>query len=117
MPAYLADQVGACTVALMPLFDRLRRTSRRPSDCMAMTPRCLYSPNVRLNCPLWVYVRDAFAYGAPPASVFYYSRNHGAQHPQAHLSTYAGFLQADAFGDFRKLYADSCIAGLILEAG
>ena len=68
---------------------------------------------------LWVYVRDDRPFGgpAPPAALFYYSRDRGGQHPQAHLATYAGILQADAYGGYGKLYADDRDPGLILEAG
>jgi hypothetical protein len=44
----------------------------------------------------WVYVRDDRPYGgtAPPAAVFYYSRDRRGEHPQSHLANYAGALQA-----------------------
>ena len=44
----------------------------------------------------WVYVRDdrPFAGPAPPAALFYYSRDRAGLHPQAHLAGYAGILQA-----------------------
>jgi hypothetical protein len=42
----------------------------------------------------WVYVRDDRPFGgpAPPAAVFYYSRDRSGEHPQAHLAGYAGIL-------------------------
>ncbi len=54
----------------------------------------------------WVYVRDDSPFGgpAPPAAVFYYSRDRGGEHPQAHLADYTGILQADAYGGYGKLY-------------
>ncbi|HEY5409612.1 MAG TPA: IS66 family transposase [Caulobacteraceae bacterium] len=54
----------------------------------------------------WVYVRDDRPFGGqgPPAAMFYYSRDRGGAHPQAHLAGYAGILQADAFGGYGKLY-------------
>ena len=55
----------------------------------------------------WVYVRDDRPFGgpAPPAAVFYYSRDRGGEHPQSHLAGYAGILQADGYGGYSKLYA------------
>jgi hypothetical protein len=55
---------------------------------------------------LWVYVRDDRPFGgqSPPAAVFYYSRDRGGEHPQAHLARYTGILQADAYAGFGKLY-------------
>lgn len=41
---------------------------------------------------------------APPAAVFFYSRDRTAQHPESHLRDYAGILQADAYAGFNRLY-------------
>jgi len=66
----------------------------------------------------WVYVRDDRPFGGPdpPAAMFYYSRDRGGVHPQAHLAGYAGILQADAFGGYGKLYEPQRQPGPILEA-
>ncbi len=64
-------------------------------------------------------MRDDRPFGgtAPPAAVFYYSRDRGGEHPQAHLADYAGILQADAYGGYGKLYEADRSPGIILEAG
>jgi len=51
-------------------------------------------------------VRDDRPFGgpAPPAAMFYYSRDRSGEHPQAHLEEYAGIFQADAYGGYTKLY-------------
>lgn len=54
---------------------------------------------------------------APPAAVFYYSRDRSGEHPQAHLAKYAGILQAAAYGGYGKLYEPGRSPGDILEAG
>ena len=66
----------------------------------------------------WVYVRDDRPFGgpAPPAAVFYYSRDRGGEHPQAHLAGYAGIFQADAYGGYSKLYEAGRKPGPIVEA-
>jgi transposase len=66
----------------------------------------------------WVYVRDDRPFGgpAPPAAVFYYSRDRGGAHPQGHLAAYRGILQADAFGGYTKLYEPGREPGPITEA-
>ncbi len=66
----------------------------------------------------WVCVRDdrPFAGPAPPAAVFYYSRDRGGTHPQTHLARYAGILQADAYGGYAKLYESARQPGPIIEA-
>ncbi len=67
---------------------------------------------------LWTYVRDdrPFAGPAPPAAVFFYSRDRTAQHPEGHLRDYAGILQADAYAGFNRLYEASRKPGPITEA-
>jgi len=66
----------------------------------------------------WVYVRDDRPFGgpAPPAAMFYYSRDRAGEHPQAHLANYAGIFQADAYGGYNKLYEADRKPGPILEA-
>jgi len=116
----LADQVGACAAALMPLFDRLRAhvmAAERLHGDDTIVP-VLASGKTDL-ARAWVYVRDDRPFGgtSPPAAVFYYSRDRGGEHPQAHLAGYAGILQADAYGGYGKLYQAGRSSGLILEAG
>jgi transposase len=67
---------------------------------------------------LWAYVRDdrPFAGTAAPAAAFFYSADRGAIHPDAHLATYAGLMQADAYAGFNRLYEASRKPGPIVEA-
>jgi hypothetical protein len=67
---------------------------------------------------LWAYVRDdrPFAGPAPPAVLFYYSRDRRGIHPEAHLAGYSGILQADAYSGFAGLYAPTRPDGAITEA-
>ncbi len=68
---------------------------------------------------LWNYVREDRPIGGadPPAVAFRYSRDRRGEHPQAHLATWSGILQADAFAGYGELYAADRCACLILEAG
>ena len=68
---------------------------------------------------LWVYARDdrPFAGPAPPAALFHYSRDRRGEHPRAHLASWSGILQADAYGGYGELYAASRKPGPVLEAG
>ena len=54
----------------------------------------------------WVYVRDDRPFGgrAPPAAMFYYSRDRGGEHVEAHLARWFGLLQADAYAGYNQLY-------------
>jgi transposase len=55
---------------------------------------------------LWVYVRDdrLFAGPAAPAAAYFYSPDRGAEHPTAHMASFTGFLQADGYAGFERLY-------------
>jgi len=116
----LADQVGAASVVLMPLFERLRAhvmaAERLHGDDTTVPVLARGKTDIART---WVYVRDDRPFGgaAPPAAVFYYSRDRGGEHPQAHLADYAGILQADAYGGYGKLYEADRSPGIILEAG
>jgi len=63
---------------------------------------------------LWAYVRDDRpSSGAdPPAVIYRYSPDRKAEHPCAHLKSYSGILQADAYSGFNALYSN----GRIVEA-
>ena len=67
---------------------------------------------------LWTYVRDDRPFGgdAPPAAVFFYSRDRGGTHPCRHLAGYAGILQADAYAGFNDLYNPARKPGPLTEA-
>jgi transposase len=67
---------------------------------------------------LWTYVRDDRPFGgaAAPAALFHYSPTRGAEHPEKHLKTYSGIIQADAYAGYNGLYAAGRQAGRIFEA-
>ena len=51
-------------------------------------------------------MRDDQRFGGsdPPAAAFFYSRDRGGEHPEQHLASYAGLMQADAYAGFSRLY-------------
>jgi transposase len=116
----LADQVGICRSLLRPLHDRLEAhvlsAGRLHGDDTTVP---VLAKGKTDTGRAWVYVRDDRPFGgrAPPAAVFYYSRNRGGEHPQRHLASFTGVLQADAYSGFGKLYKADRRPGLILEAG
>ncbi|MGB6871325.1 MAG: IS66 family transposase, partial [Acidobacteriaceae bacterium] len=59
----------------------------------------------------WTYVRDSRPAGdpAPPAVWFTYSPDRKGEHPQRHLASFRGILQADAYAGFSRLYQDGSI--------
>jgi transposase len=67
---------------------------------------------------LWTYVRDDQPFGGsdPPAAAFFYSRDRAGEHPEQHLASYAGLMQADAYAGFNRLYETGRKPGPIVEA-
>ncbi|MBI4183840.1 MAG: IS66 family transposase [Proteobacteria bacterium] len=61
---------------------------------------------------LWVYVRDDRNSGdrTPPAALFRYSPDRKGARPADHLKDFGGYLQADAYAGWDRLYRD---AGMI----
>src|SRR4030081_796515 len=115
----LADQVGACCAVLTPLLRRLEAhgfPAERLHGDDTTVPVLAKGKTDTGRC--WVYVRDDLPFGgtAPAAAMFYYSRDRGGQHPQAHLANYAGIFQADAFGGYNRLYKADRKPGQIVEA-
>jgi transposase len=115
----LADQVGSCCAVLDPLF--------RLIEAYVFAAERLHGDDTTVPVPArgktdigrsWIYVRDDAPFGgpAPPAAVFYYSRDRGGPHPQGHLAAYRGIVQADAFGGYTKLYEPGREPGPITEA-
>src|SRR3974390_1398801 len=115
----LADQVGGCCAGLAPLINRI--------EAHVFAPQRLHGDDTTVpvlakgkthtgRC--WVYVRDDRPFGGPdpPAAMFYYSRDRGGAHAEAHLARWSGVLQADAYSGYNRLYAAARSPGPILEA-
>jgi len=116
----LADQVGACCAVLAPLIERIEAhvfAAERLHGDDTTVPVLARGKTDLGRC--WVYVRDDRPFGgpAPPAAMFYYSRDRGGAHPVRHLAGYAGILQADAYSGYNKLYEADRRPGPIIEAG
>lgn len=115
----LADQVGACCTVLRPLHERLLAhvlAAERLHGDDTTIPVLAKGKTVTARC--WTYVRDDRPFGghAPPAALFFYSRDRSGEHPQQHLATWSGILQADAYGGYGKLYDGGRDPRPILEA-
>src|SRR5438045_566972 len=116
----LADQVGACCAVLSRLIERIEAhvfAAQRLHGDDTTVPVLARGKTDLGRC--WVYVRDdrPFSGPAPPAAMFYYSRDRSGAHPVRHLADYAGILQADAYSGYNKLYEADRRPGPIIEAG
>jgi transposase len=116
----LADQVGAAAFALMPLYRLIEAhvlaAERLHGDDTTVPVMAKSKTDV---ARLWTYVRDdrPFAGADPPAALFHYSRDRRGEHPRAHLASWSGILQADAYSGYGELYEPGRRPGPVLEAG
>jgi transposase len=115
----LADQVGAGCAVLEPLLRRVERhvfAAERLHGDDTTVPVLAKGRTHTGRC--WVYVRDDRPFGgrAPPAAMFYYSRDRGGAHVEQHLSRWRGILQADAYSGYNRLYEADRTPVPILEA-
>ena len=115
----LADWVGASAATLMPLVDAIRAHVFAAERVHAddTTVPVLAKGKTRTG-RLWTYVRDDRPFGGrdPPAAVFFYSPDRSGKHPEQHLASYAGLMQADAYAGFDRLYRPGRKPGPIIEA-
>lgn len=103
----LADQVGACATALKPLHSLI--------EAHVMAAERLHGDDTTVPIlakgktdtgRIWTYVRDDRPFGgtSPPAALYYSSRDRRQEHPERHLKTFTGILQADAYGGYNPLF-------------
>jgi len=113
----LAKWVGHSANLLRPLVDALRRHVMAAAKLHADdTPVPVLAPgNGKTKTGrLWVYVRDDRNSGdmTPPAVWFAYTPDRKGIHPQRHLESFSGTLQADAYGGYQAIYE----TGRVIEA-
>lgn len=105
----LADQIGAISVALRPVFGLLEAhvlsAERLHGDDTTVPLLAKYKTDI---ARMWDYVRNDKPFGgpAPPGVVFYYSRNRKGEHPRTHLANYTGILQVDRYAGFNDMFKE-----------
>src|SRR6266568_4526700 len=115
----LADQVGAGTTALRPLHALIERhvlaAGRLHGDDTTVP---ILAKGKTVTGHIWTYVRDdrPFDGRAPPAALYYASRDRRHEHPARHLQAFTGILQADAYSGYNELYDPSRPQGAITSA-
>jgi transposase len=115
----LADLVGACTTALRPLHALIERhvlAAERLHGDDTTVP--ILAKGKTIKGHIWTYVRDDRPFGgrAPPAALYYASRDRRHEHPARHLHRFNGILQADAYSGYNELYDPSRAPGPITSA-
>ncbi len=115
----LADQVGACALVLQPLHALIEAhvlgAERLHGDDTTVP---ILAKGKTVTGRIWTYVRDDRPFGghAPPAALYYASRDRRQEHPERHLRGFTGILQADAYSGYNGLYDPSRIPGAITSA-
>jgi transposase len=114
----LAGWVGGASEVMAPLVEQLRRYVMSAGKLHGDdTPVPVLAPGHGRTKTgrLWTYVRDDRPAGseAAPAVWFAYSPDRKGEHPEAHLSGFHGFLQADGYAGFNRIYEK----GAVQEAG
>src|SRR5919112_501305 len=103
----LADQVGHVSAALQPVFNLIEAhvfaAERLHGDDTTIP---ILAKGKCATGRMWTYVRDDHPFGgpAPPAAVYYASRDRRGEHPQKHLAGFGGLLQADCYNGFNPLF-------------
>jgi transposase len=103
----LADQVGACATALKPIHSLIEAhvlgAERLHGDDTTVP---ILAKGKTDTGRIWTYVRDDRPFGglSPPAALYYASRDRRQEHPERHLKTFTGILQADAYGGYNPLF-------------
>jgi transposase len=115
----LADQVGACALALRPLYALIEAhvlAAERLHGDDTTVP--ILAKGKTETGRAWTYVRDDRPFGGknPPAALYYASRDRSGEHPERHLNGFAGILQADAYSGYNRLYQPDRRPGPIVEA-
>jgi transposase len=115
----LADQVGACAAALKPIHSLIEAhvlTAERLHGDDTTVP--ILAKGKTDTGRIWTYVRDDRPFGghSPPAALYYASRDRRQEHPERHLKTFTGILQADAYGGYNPLFKVDRDPGQLTQA-
>jgi transposase len=101
----LAAHVGADAAILAPLAE-LRHVPAAERIHADDTPVALLAKGEDGPGQIMSYVRDDLLFGGaePPAAFYAFSLDRKAEHPERHLTSYAGIMQADAYAGFNGLH-------------
>jgi transposase len=110
--------VGKAAWLLKPLAERIKdHVFAAPAVHTDDTPLPVLAPGhgKTLTGRMWIYLRDGRTHGdpLPPAVAFFYSPDRKGARPAGHLKGFKGYLQADAYAGYDRIYE----AGTIVEVG
>ena len=103
--ATLCDWILQCGVALAPLVLRLLELLKeQPVIFSDDTPVQLQAPGRTRTTRFWVYTGHS-----PPLIVYDHTESRAGKYPEARLQGYQGYLQADAYGGYDRVFVDGSI--------
>ncbi len=105
----LSGWTGQAAALLDPIVSRIREEGLKAAKLHTDdTPVPMLDPGHGRTATgrLWVYAVDDRASGTttPPLIWYRFTRDRSGTHPQRELATFTGFLQADAYAGYDKLY-------------
>ena len=105
----MADWVGKSAALLEPLVAAIgRHVFAGPALHGDDTPVPVLAPGrgKTRTGRLWAYVRDQRPWGSsdPPATWYRYTPDRKGEHPRGHLQNYRGYLHADGYAGYNRLY-------------
>ena len=110
----LAGWVGGVCALLEPLDEALAKETFQAGKLHTDdTPVPVLAPGhgKTRTGRLWVYVRDDRTAGdsTPPMVLFRYSADRKGERPRVHLQSFKGFLQADGYAGYSRLYGNAIV--------
>ena len=115
----MIDQMSAAMRTLQPLYLLIEAHALAAQRLHADDTTVPVLAKVKVDTArIWTYVRDdrPFSGTAPPAALFYYSRDRRGEHPEGHLASYNGILQADAYAGYNALFKPERTQGAMTRA-
>ena len=105
----LSDWVMQCAERLQPIVDAMIDTYLLKAYKIHTDDTVIpvLNQGKTLNCRLWVYV--AGGGNVTPCVIYQYSKTRSQTVPQSFLKNYQGYLQADAYPGYNKLFEDNKI--------
>ncbi len=105
----MTDWVGKTAALLDPLVEAIgRHVFAGPAIHSDDTPVPVLEPGrgKTRTGRLWTYVRDERPWGSdvPAAAYYRYAPDRRGEHPRCHLQNYSGFLHADGYAGYKRLY-------------
>jgi transposase len=119
VPVAIAPELTSSAAALQPLHGLIEAhvlSAERLHGDDTTVP--ILAKGKTVTGRIWTYVRDDRPFGsrAPPAALFYASRDRAGEHPKHHLRGFSGILQADAYSGYNRLYDPARPQGAITPA-